>query len=72
MRTSVIKVIFFPILILTGTAKRSVAQNFLNGPECVALESADVNHDLVINILDMVYLINNVYKGGAAPECVVW
>ena len=33
------------------------------------LESGDVNSDLAVNILDIVYLINNIYKNGPAPDC---
>jgi uncharacterized protein (TIGR02145 family) len=33
------------------------------------MESADVNYDGDINILDIVYLINYKYKSGAQPDC---
>lgn len=33
------------------------------------LEAADVNSDELVNILDIVYLINYKYKGGAEPVC---
>ena len=42
---------------------------YKSGPAPDPLESADVNHDLDINILDIVYLINYKYKGGPEPDC---
>jgi hypothetical protein len=26
----------------------------------------------LINILDVVYLLNSIYKDGPDPECIVW
>ena len=44
---------------------------YKGGPAPVPLESADVNNDGELNILDVVYIINYKYKEGPEPECPI-
>ena len=55
---------------ITSQPKDPVTDIDGNVYQTVAIGStADVNHSGSMNILDILFLINNLYKGGLAPNC---
>jgi|WetSurMetagenome_2_1015567.scaffolds.fasta_scaffold458459_2 hypothetical protein len=42
-------------------------QLYLNGPAPRPLKVADVNGDCTINLVDAIYLIRHLFRGGPAP-----